>query len=168
MYVDSWRGRRAIHYSTIHYCISLSETRDSPLPVDSGGLSVVTGRVQTVIYMVLAAVCENMTCVETEQLERVEAPSGVEITMETDVIARCPVGDGIDRYQVEVRILSDGQSVECNALQEFLDGFIDVEASQETVTAEIADALTATLPDARVHVETAGEHAGVQTEVVGR
>lgn len=104
----------------------------------------------------------------TAQLETVEAPPGVEIVLRPDVIARCPVGDGIDRYDVEVRILSEGRSVECHSLQKYLDTFVDREASQEVVTGEIYDALTAALPDARVHVETSGEHANIPTEVVGR
>lgn len=105
---------------------------------------------------------------EVCQLETVDAPPGVEIVLTTDVVARCPVGDGIDRYDVEVRILSDGATVECQSLQDYLDTFVDVEASQEVVTGEIADALNEALPDARVHVETSGEHAGIPTEVVGR
>lgn len=107
-----------------------------------------------------------MGSTETERLERVEAPSGIEITLETDMVARCPVDDGTDHYDVEVRILSDGRSVECNALQIYLDRFVNVEASQEAITAEIADTLAKTLPDAGVRVETTGEHAGIQTEVV--
>lgn len=101
-------------------------------------------------------------------LQTVNAPAGVEIVMRPDVIARCPVGQGIDRYDVKVRILSEGQSVECESLQRYLDTFIDRQASQEVVTGEIYEALTEALPDARVHVETTGEHAGVPTEVVGR
>lgn len=107
-------------------------------------------------------------CAEVCQLATVDAPVGVGITLETDVVARCPVDSGIDRYTVEIRIASEGQSVECQSLQDYLDGFMDVEASQEEVAGAIDDTLARTLPNAQYRLTVNGEHAGVETEVRGR
>lgn len=101
-------------------------------------------------------------------LETVNAPEGVGITLETDVVARCPVDSGVDRYTVEIRIASEGQSVECESLQDYLDTFLEVEASQEEVTGAIDDALARTLPNAHYSLTVTGEHSGVKTEVRGR
>lgn len=95
----------------------------------------------------------------------VDAPEGVQVKIETDVVARCPVGDGIDRYDVTVQYASAGRSVECASLQEFLDSFVDVAVSQETVTAEIADAVESVLPDAYIRVKTTGQHSNIPLEV---
>jgi NADPH-dependent 7-cyano-7-deazaguanine reductase QueF len=101
-------------------------------------------------------------------LETVDAPTGIGITLETDVVARCPVDGGVDRYTVEIKIASEGQSVECQSLQDYLDGFLDVQASQEEVAGAIDDTLAQTLPDAHYRLTVSGEHAGVDTEVRGR
>lgn len=99
------------------------------------------------------------------QLQTVDAPAGVEVTIETDVIARCPVDDGVDRYDLTVRILCEGQNVEAQSLQDYVDSFAEERVSQETLTHRIGEDLGTALPDARLVVTTTGEHAGIPYEV---
>lgn len=99
------------------------------------------------------------------KLETVSAPVGVEVTIETDVIARCPVDDGVDRYSLEVRVLCDGQNVEAQSLQDYLDSFANERVSQEALTHRIGQVLEKALPDARLTVTTTGEHAGISHTV---
>lgn len=97
-------------------------------------------------------------------VETVDSPIGVEITMETDVICRCPFGDGIDRYNVVIWYISEGRSVECQSLQDELDRFADLELSQEQVTDRIGDIFANSLPDTHPRVTVTGEHSGISLE----
>lgn len=72
------------------------------------------------------------------------------------VIARCPVNDAVDVYEVVFRL---ARMVKVEHLLEAVDKYRDTKAYQEHITQQLAD-------EFQCEVETRGWHSSVRTMVV--